>query len=301
MSQNNVSSSENNWDPKNITGSENNIGHDNIAGSENITGYNSIPDSESNASLENIISLENISYTIDGTETLRDISLKCKKGHILGILGPNGAGKSTLLDIISGLKNPAQGQLEIKGMKYEDNGQKIHQILGMVHEKPILYQDLTGSEHLEFMGALYQIKRDKLREKIDTLTSFFELEDFVHRPISTYPKGIRQKISLAAGIIHEPQILILDEPTSSLDPRSARAIKLLVQDYKNKGNTIILSTHILEIAESLCDDILILQKGNIISYGEMPKLKADKRLEDIFLDLTGGADYAQLIKYLQKD
>lgn len=246
----------------------------------------------------NSFQLKDVTVKASEQEILSDISVSGKSGEIIGILGPNGAGKSTLLDTLCGLRKPVKGEITISGKSYLENSDYIKSQIGIVHEKPIQYEDLTPSEQLEFTGSLFGIKGSVLSERVKSLCSFFELTDFWHKPISALPKGIKQKLNIAAAIIHDPEILIMDEPTSALDPRSGRLIRMLVNRYRDSGRIVLLSTHILEIAETLCNRVIILQNGKIIEDGSPDKLRKDRSLEEVFLELTHGEEYSELIKYL---
>ncbi len=234
---------------------------------------------------------------------VRDIEMEVNKGEIVGLVGPNGAGKTTLLNIIAGVWLPSEGTVEIDGYSVGDRGGEVNQILGYIPDIPFMYPKLTGREFLQFVGSLYKVERETIDRKISELEKALEISLWLDGLMEAFPRGIRQKMMLAAMLLHSPRILLLDEPTANLDPKSARMVKELLQRMAKQGASILLSTHILEIAERLCQRLVILDKGKIIAQGTTEQLRQMTKsplpnLEEIFLQLTGGEAYSELLKYL---
>ena len=234
---------------------------------------------------------------------LSGIEMEVNKGEIVGLVGPNGAGKTTLLNIIAGVWLPSEGTIEIDGCSVGDKSRENNQILGYIPDIPFIYPKLTGREFLQFVGSLYKVERGIIDRKTSELEKALEISPWLDGLMEAFPRGIRQKMMLAAMLLHSPRILLLDEPTANLDPKSARIVKELLQRMAKQGASILLSTHILEIAEKLCQRLVILDKGKIIAQGTIEQLRQMaesplSNLEEIFLQLTGGETYGELLEYL---
>ncbi len=219
-------------------------------------------------------------------------------------LGPNGAGKTTTIKMMTGLLKPTSGTVRIEGYDMQTQPDEAKRMFGLVPDTPVLFEKLTLKEFLEFIGAVYEVSKENFQRRFTQLIELFDLEDRVDDLIQNFSHGMKQKSILAAALIHDPKVLFLDEPTVGLDPKSARNLKDLLRGLVKKGTTIFMSTHILEIAESMCDRVAIINKGKIIALGTMEELrlksqKHDKSLEDIFLELTGGSEYDEVLKYLE--
>jgi ABC-2 type transport system ATP-binding protein len=231
-----------------------------------------------------------------------DLNLEVDRGEIFGILGPNGAGKTTTFKMIAGLLNPTSGQVLVNGFDIERQPIDAKRVQGFVPDTPLLYDKLTAIEFLYFVADLYDVSRAQASHRAGELLRLFDLTENRDDLIDSFSHGMKQKIALASALMHDPDLLILDEPTVGLDPKSARLIKDILHQLTNRGVGIILSTHILEIAERMCDRIGILQLGKLIAVGTMDELRAQSAgegsLEDIFLSLTGGAEYAQITEVL---
>lgn len=252
-----------------------------------------------------MIQIENILKTSDELKILDNISLKINDGEIFGYLGPNGSGKTSTINILSGIDTDYTGSYKIDDIEFIQEKNNFKKKIGHVPEHPHLFPYLTGSEFLWFIGSLYLIDEEILKKNIEYWGDFFKVTPWFNRLSKNFPKGIRQKFGLIAALINDPEILLLDEPTSSLDPSSAHLVKLLINELKNQGKTIFLTTHILEIAEILCDRVAIIKDGAIIAEGTVDYLKQNTskenaNLEDIFLELTGEFEYKELIENLRK-
>ena len=229
------------------------------------------------------------------------VELVVQPGEILGFLGPNGAGKTTTIKMLTGLIKPTAGRALIGGHDIQRDPVAAKAMLGYVPDTPNLYGKLTGREFLRFMGRLYRVPTAQAEHRAGELLRLFDLTTAASDLIEGYSHGMQQKMALAGALVHDTKVLFLDEPTVGLDPKSARLIKDLLGQLRNLGTAVFLSTHILEIAERMCDRVVIIDKGVIIAAGTMAELRArggQGSLEDIFLNLTGGAEYAPIAEVL---
>lgn len=227
-----------------------------------------------------------------GLTAVDRVTLRARPGEILGLLGPNGAGKTTTVSMCVGLLRPTSGSIRIAGTDLQRDPEQAKRLIGYLPDTPYVYDKLTGREFVNFMADIYGTT-DRLSERREQMLSYFGLLDAADDLCAGYSHGMRQKTALCGVLIHEPRILFLDEPTVGLDPRSARQLKDTLQSLAGAGRTIILSTHILEIAQAICTRIAILNRGSIIAEGTMDELRdrvhgaPGESLEDVFLQLTG--------------
>lgn len=235
---------------------------------------------------------------------VKDVSFDVHGGEIFGFLGPNGAGKTTTIKMIVGLLQPTSGSVKVAGFDVQTQPLLAKAASGYVPDTPNLYAKLSGRELLRFVGDLYSLDRQQVARRIEELLRTFELAAAADDTIDSYSHGMQQKASLAAALVHDPRVLVLDEPTVGLDPKSARLIKDILRQLAERGAAVMLSTHILEIAERMCDRIGIISKGELVAIGTMDELRAlgqsgETSLEDIFLGLTGGAEEAAIAEILK--
>ncbi len=234
---------------------------------------------------------------------VEDASFQVHAGEIFGFLGPNGAGKTTTLKMLVGLLKPSSGTARIAGFDIQTQPLQAKAVCGYVPDEPNLYAKLSARELLRFVGDLYRMDQAQVERRTDELLRMFDLAAAGDDLIESYSHGMQQKTSLAAALLHDPRVLILDEPTVGLDPKSARLIKDILRQFAERGAAIMLSTHILEIAERMCDRIAIINRGRLIAIGTLEELRAlgkgETSLEDIFLELTGGAEYAEIAEVLK--
>jgi ABC-2 type transport system ATP-binding protein len=233
------------------------------------------------------------------------LDLEVKKGEILGLLGQNGSGKSTTLKMILGLVKPDAGSVNVLGINVEDDPVAVKRKVGYVPESPRVYEFLTGLEFLDFTGDVYEMRIEEKKKRIEEFLKALDLEGREGDMISSYSEGMKQKVVIISALLHRPELLILDEPLSSLDPKSARIVKDLLREMASQGVTTIMSTHILEIAQAMCDRIAIMYNGRISALGTMEELRKkarmpDSGLEDIFLKLTGTGDIKLVVEALMK-
>jgi len=232
------------------------------------------------------------------------VSFSVNRGEIFGFLGANGAGKTTTLRMLCGLVAPSSGQALIDGFDIFAQPLEAKARLGYLDEEPFVHPHLTGREFLGYVADLYRVPRGaERRQRIDQLLGLFELAGRDGELIGGYSHGMKQKIGLASLLIREPSVLLLDEPTNGLDPRSARLVKDLLEELATRGTTVLLSTHILEVAQALCHRVAIIDRGHIVATGTMDELRAQAgaeqaSLEDLFLRLTAGPESRELIERL---
>jgi ABC-2 type transport system ATP-binding protein len=236
-------------------------------------------------------------------EAVADATFSQQPGEIVGFLGPNGAGKTTTIKMLTGLIEPTAGQAMIMGHDILKDPIPAKAAFGYVPDTPNLYGKLTGWEFLQFMSRLYRVPLDQADHRARELLRLFQLADASTDLIEGYSHGMQQKMALAGALIHDPQVLFLDEPTVGLDPKSARMIKDILGQLRDRGTAIFFSTHILEIAERMCDRVMIINRGRIVASGTIAELRGSGTgetgsLEDIFLELTGGAEYAEIAEVL---
>ena len=238
-----------------------------------------------------MIDIQNVSksYNKGSVKAVDNLCLRVGKGEIFGFLGPNGAGKTTTIKMIVGLLNPDKGSVLINGTDIGKNAIEAKRNIGYVPDDPNLYERLTGTEYLNFMADVYQVSAEERRQRIKHYLEMFELNDAASDLIKSYSHGMKQKIALTGALIHNPAVWILDEPMVGLDPKSAHLLKEEMRKHCDNGNTVFFSTHILEVAEKLCDRIGIINKGKLIAIGTMEELRQGdnkESLENIFLELT---------------
>lgn len=238
-----------------------------------------------------MIDIRNVSksYNKGAVKAVDSLDLKVNKGEIFGFLGPNGAGKTTTIKMIVGLLNPDSGSILIDGIDMTKQPLEAKKLMGYVPDSPNLYDRLTGMEYLNFMADVYQVPADTRRERIEYYLDMFDLKDAAGDLIKSYSHGMKQKTALTGALIHDPRLWILDEPLVGLDPKSAHLLKNQMREHCSRGNTVFFSTHVLEVAEKLCDRVGIIHKGRLIAIGTIDELRhGDKKdsLENIFLELT---------------
>jgi ABC-2 type transport system ATP-binding protein len=219
------------------------------------------------------------------------IDLSVPTGEIFGFLGPNGAGKTTTLRMIAGILQPSAGTVEIGGIDLAKNPIEAKSKLGFIPDRPFIYEKLTGAEFLSFVAGLYGQDGPQVTRRGNELLALFDLEEWAHQLVESYSHGMRQKLIIASAFIHRPEVIVVDEPMVGLDPKAARILKDLFREFVKRGHTIMMSTHTLEVAETLCDRIAIIQSGKIRALGTLVELRGghagDAKLEEIFLSLTG--------------
>lgn len=217
-----------------------------------------------------------------------DINIEIKEGKIYGFLGPNGAGKTTTLKMLTGVLTPDKGKISINGYDIVNNPKEAKKEFAFVSDDPDAFLKLKGIEFLNFIGKIYNVNSLDLKKNIFKYSKLFEMEDALNDKIETYSHGMRQKINIIGALIHNPKIWLLDEPLTGLDPKSSFTLKQMMREHADNGNIVLFSTHVLEVAEKVCDHVFIINKGKIIFDGDMKSLKdnKDNSLEEIFLELV---------------
>ncbi|MBP1622322.1 MAG: transporter ATP-binding protein [Acidobacteria bacterium] len=239
-----------------------------------------------------MIEINNVSksYGQNKIKAVDNLTLIVRPGEIFGFLGPNGAGKTTTIKMIVGLLRPDSGRVLVEGHDVVTDSLKAKQVTTYVPDYPAIYDRLTGLEYLNFIGDVYGVPREARLERIRRWLDVFELAQVITNPIQSYSHGMKQKIVLTASLLPAPRVMVLDEPLVGLDPRAAYLLKDLFREHCEQGKTLLFSTHIMEVAEKLCDRIGIIHKGRLIACGTMQEVKAlgqtEQSLESIFLELT---------------
>ena len=246
-----------------------------------------------------MIRLTNLTKRYGSFTAVDGIDLQVPPGELFGFLGPNGAGKTTTLRMIAGILKPTSGVVEIGGDNLERKPRKAKTRMGFIPDRPFVYDKLTGAEFLRFVAALYGQEGPVIERRMDELLKLFDLAPWKDELTESYSHGMRQKLIISSALIHQPEVIVVDEPMVGLDPKSARLLKDLFKEFTQRGGTILMSTHTLEVAEDMCDRIGIIQGGKIVACGTMTELRhqfaaGDASLEDLFLRLTGGASALEL-------
>jgi ABC-2 type transport system ATP-binding protein len=241
-----------------------------------------------------MIQTVHLTRTYGSLTAVNDLNLSTEPGELFGFLGPNGAGKTTTIRMIVGLLRPTEGTVRVAGHDVRQEPLEVKRSVGYLAQTPLLYDRLTGREFLRFLGGLYGLTDERIQGRSDHLLELMDLSDKADQLIESYSGGMRHKIGLCGALLHEPPVLVLDEPLAGLDPYSARRVKDLLRDLCQRGTTVFLSTHVLEIAERVCDRVGILDRGRLVAVGSIDTLRAQARsgaettLEDLFLQLTAG-------------
>ena len=242
---------------------------------------------------ESVVEFEKVVFCYDRAEVLHEISFKLKRGEIVGLLGPNGAGKTTTIKIIAGILAPTAGRISVTGLPLPERAIDVKQRIGYVPESAILFESLTGQEFLELSGRLHDVDEDTLQARIHAILETFGLFSERISRLDSYSKGMRQKVLIAAALLHNPELILLDEPLSGLDVNAAIMIKDLIAALAADGKTILYSSHVLDVVEKVCDRVLIIHQGDLIADGSSEGLKAStsqSTLEDVFRTLTDSAN-----------
>ncbi|MDA1798607.1 ABC transporter ATP-binding protein [Bacillus cereus group sp. BY6-1LC] len=239
-----------------------------------------------------MIGITNVSKSYNGsTYAVKDLSLSVPSGEIFGFLGPNGAGKSTTIKMITGIHGVDKGTITINGIDIMKNPMEAKRTFGYVPDSPDMFLRLKGIEYLNFMADMYEVPKEVRQERIESLAKKFDLYNALSDQIQSYSHGMRQKIVIIGVLVHEPDVWILDEPLTGLDPKSAYILKEMMREHADKGKIVFFSTHVLEVAEKLCDRVAIINKGNLQFKGNLDEMrdhfKSNESLEKMFLEMTG--------------
>ncbi|OQX92595.1 MAG: ABC transporter [candidate division Zixibacteria bacterium 4484_95] len=238
-----------------------------------------------------MIKLTRLTKSFGSQIAVDDLSLDVEGGELFGFLGPNGAGKTTTIKMMAGILKPTSGKVEIAGFDVQRQPERAKMKIGYVPDDPYLYDRLTAREYLEFVGGLYRLDKKTVGIRSAELFEIFDMNGWVDRKCEEYSHGMRQKVVFCAAFLHDPTVLIVDEPVVGLDPRSTKMVKDFLKQYAAKGVAVFISTHVLSIAEELCDRVGIINKGKLIGVGSIAQLRdratqRDANLESLFLELT---------------
>lgn len=236
-----------------------------------------------------MINIKNVSKEyVEGIKAVDNLSIHIRPGEIYGFIGPNGAGKSTTIKMITGITDYTEGEIAINGVSSQNELESKLQF-GYVSDSPDMFLKLKGIEYLNFLATIYNVSKEDSKKRIVDLAEKFELTSALGDKIQTYSHGMRQKIMVTGALLHEPKVWILDEPLTGLDPKSSFTLKEMMKEHARKGNSVFFSTHVLEVAEKLCDRIGIINKGKLVYEGTMEEIKEtypNLSLEEIFLEIT---------------
>jgi len=237
---------------------------------------------------------------------VKGVDLEVRKGEVFGFLGPNGAGKTTTMKMVAGLLKPSEGTVWIDGVDTRTDPVAAKRIIGYIPDRPYLYERLTGREYLGFVGGVYGMEDAEIAPRAVELLNLYGLSNFGDELVESYSHGMKQRLTLAAALLHHPRLLIIDEPMVGLDPAGAKLIKQVFRQFADDGKTVFVSTHTLEVAEAICDRVAIIDKGEIATMGTVEELKelhtdGGGKLEDVFLKLVGSPDELAVISVLRDD
>lgn len=248
--------------------------------------------------------LKSVTKSFGGKVAVKDLTLSVLPGEVHGLLGPNGSGKSTTMKMIMSIVKPDNGSINLLGIDVLRQPINAKKLVGYVPESPYLYDYLTASEYLDFVGTAYNIDLKTRRDRVEELLEALQMNEHVNEIMSGFSQGMKQKIAITAALIHRPRALVLDEALNGLDPRSAKIVKDILHRLAVEGVSILFSTHVLEIAEAMCGRITIMNEGSIIAEGTVQELRSKagmpgSTLEDTFLKLTGGEDTEKIVEALK--
>jgi ABC-2 type transport system ATP-binding protein len=245
-----------------------------------------------------MLEVRNLTKRYNRIPAVNDVSFTIRRGEILGYLGPNGAGKSTTVKVLIGLIEPTNGEILFNGRDVRSDWPGFLRCVGYVPEEPHLYPQLSGREYLQLAGRLRGLRRAVLEHRMNEMLRLFSLWEDRHSPLSSYSKGMRQKILLSAALLHDPELLILDEPFSGLDVNTAIVLRTLVRTLAQEGKMIFYSSHVLEVVEKICSSVLILRKGRAVAHDRVERLRdlmEQASLEGVFAQLTEQEDPARVV------
>ena len=234
-----------------------------------------------------MLTITGFSKTYGDKKAVSDLSLEIKSGEIYGFIGHNGAGKTTTLKAVAGILQFEEGEIMIGGKSIRKDPLACKKMIAYIPDNPDLYEYMTGIQYLNFIADIFEVSEQERNERIHKYADLFELTKDLGQPISAYSHGMKQKLAVISAWVHEPRLIIMDEPFVGLDPKAAHLLKEMMREFCDNGGAIFFSTHVLEVAEKLCDKIAIIKKGELIRTGTMEEVKGDESLEDVFLELEG--------------
>lgn len=237
-----------------------------------------------------MLKIEHFTKTYGQKKAVDDLSLHIQKGEIYGFIGHNGAGKTTTIKACCGILGFDSGEIFVDGVSIKDNPLACKKKIAYIPDNPDLYDFMSGTVYLNFIADIFGISNAERKERISKYAELFEIKDSLAQPISSYSHGMKQKLAIISALIHDPKLIIMDEPFVGLDPKASHILKGLMRDMCDNGGAIFFSTHVLEVAEKLCDKVAIIKGGKLIKSGTMEEVKGDDSLESVFLELEGDND-----------
>ncbi len=232
-----------------------------------------------------MLKITNLTKTYGDKKAVDDLSLSINKGEICGFIGHNGAGKTTTIKAVCGILRPDSGEILIDGVSISEKPLECKRRIAYIPDNPDLYEFMTGMQYLNFVADIFGLGTRERKERIEKYADFFSLSDSLGESISSYSHGMKQKLAVISALIHEPELIIMDEPFVGLDPKASHILKQIMRESCENGTAILFSTHVLEVAEKLCDKVAIIKNGKLIKYGSMEEVKGDDSLEEVFLEL----------------
>ena len=237
-----------------------------------------------------MIKFKNVTKVYNRTiKAVNNVSFEVRGGEIVGFTGPNGSGKTTTIKMLTGILPPDKGEIKINGFDIKKNMIQAKSSIGYIADSPDMFLRLKGIEFLNFIADVYKVSNDDRKKRVNELAERFELTDALSSPMMSYSHGMRQTLMVIAALVHNPPVWILDEPMTGLDPKSSYELKEMMREHAKKGNAVFFSTHVLEVAEKLCDKVIIIKKGNLLYDGTLENLESqhlNQTLENIFLEMT---------------
>ena len=234
-----------------------------------------------------MLKIDHFTKTYGEKKAVDDLTLHIRQGEIYGFIGHNGAGKTTTLKSVAGIMQFDSGEILIDGTSIQKDPIGCKKKMAYIPDNPDLYEFMTGMQYLNFVGDIFAIPADRRKQRIQELADTFELTGDLNQPISAYSHGMKQKLAIISAWLHEPKLILMDEPFVGLDPKASHILKEMMREVCNRGGAIFFSTHVLEVAEKLCDKIAIIKGGKLIRSGTMEEVKGDTSLESVFLELEG--------------
>ncbi len=234
-----------------------------------------------------MLRIEHLTKTFGDKKAVDDLSVHISRGEIYGFIGHNGAGKTTTLKSVVGILKPDEGEIIIDGLKLKDNPIECKKRIAYIPDNPDIYNFMTGIQYLNFVSDIFGLSDPERKEKIGKYADIFELKSDLGESVNSYSHGMKQKLAIISALIHSPKLVIMDEPFVGLDPKASHILKEIMREICNGGGAIFFSTHVLEVAEKLCDNVAIIKEGKLIRSGTMEDVKGDASLESVFLELEG--------------
>ena len=232
-----------------------------------------------------MVEIKGLCKSYDNKRVVDNLDLTINDGEIYGFIGHNGAGKTTTIKCLIGILSFEKGEILIDGLSIKDKPIECKRKIAYIPDNPDLYNYMSGIDYLNFIGDVFNVANEERAKRIDKYAGIFELTDSLANPISSYSHGMRQKLAIIAAWLHEPDLIVMDEPFVGLDPKASHDLKLMMREFCDRGGSIFFSTHVLEVAEKLCDKVAIIKQGQLIKSGTMEEVKGDSSLESVFLEL----------------